>query len=77
MACGTPVAAANAGSLPEVCADAAVLFDPALPETIASGVLQALDRADELSARGLERARAFTWEATAEAHERIYASLAG
>ena len=28
MACGCPVAASNAGSLPEVVGDAAVLFDP-------------------------------------------------
>ena len=31
MACGCPVAAAAAGSLPEVCGDAAVLFDPLEP----------------------------------------------
>ncbi len=31
MACGCPVAAAAAGSLPEVCGDAAVLFDPLDP----------------------------------------------
>jgi glycosyltransferase involved in cell wall biosynthesis len=77
MACGTPVAASSAGSLPEVCGDAAVLFGPERPELIASGVLEALDRAKELSARGLERARTFTWEATAAAHEKIYELLLG
>ena len=43
MACGCPVAAAGVGSLPEVCGDAAVLFDPLDPEAIAAGVDEALD----------------------------------
>ncbi|MFN0152877.1 MAG: glycosyltransferase family 4 protein [Gaiella sp.] len=72
MACGCPVAASSAGSLPEVCGDAAVLFDPFDPESIARGVEQALARAPELQARGLERAAAFTWRSCAEAHDRIY-----
>ena len=63
----------RAGSLPEVCGDAAVLFDPLDPEAIAAGVEEALDRADELSERGLRRAAAFTWDETARAHDRVYA----
>ncbi len=73
MACGCPVAAAAAGSLPEVCGDAAVLFDPLDPEAIAAGVDEALTRSAELSDRGLQRAAAFTWDETARAHDRIYA----
>jgi glycosyltransferase involved in cell wall biosynthesis len=75
MACGCPVAAAATGSLPEVCGDAAVLFDPRDPEAIAAGVEEALHRAAELSERGLRRAAAFTWEETARAHDRIYATF--
>jgi glycosyltransferase involved in cell wall biosynthesis len=75
MASGCPVAASRAGAIPEVCGDAAVLFDPADPEAIAAGVLEALARADELSARGLERAARFTWEAAARGHEQVYRSL--
>ena len=75
MACGCPVAASAAASLPEVCGDAAVLFDPLDPEAIAAGVEEALDRSDELSERGLERAATFTWEATAHGHDRIYAAF--
>ena len=37
MACGCPVAASNVASLPEVCGDAAVYFDPLSPESIAAG----------------------------------------
>ena len=70
MACGCPVAAAAAGSLPEVCGDAAVLFDPLDPEAIAAGIDEALRRSAELSARGLLRAATFTWDETARAHDR-------
>ena len=75
MACGCPVAASRAASLPEVCGDAAVLFDPDDPEAIAQGVLDALARADKLRPRGLARAAAFTWEASARRHEAVYRSL--
>ena len=72
MACGCPVAASDAGSLPEVVGDAAVLFDPREPESIAAGISETLDRADELRRRGLARAAGFTWDATARAHDRVY-----
>ena len=73
LACGCPVASSNAGSLPEVLGDAAVLFDPEDPDAVAAGVSEALDRASELSTRGPERAAAFTWEATARLHDEVYA----
>ena len=72
MACGCPVAAAATGSLPEVCGDAAVLFDPVDPEAIAAGIDEALTRTVELNERGLRRAALFTWDETARAHDRIY-----
>ena len=76
MACGCPVAASDTGSLPEVCGDAAELFDPTDPAAIAAGISAALARADELSAAGLRRAAGFTWEATARAHDSVYRELA-
>jgi glycosyltransferase involved in cell wall biosynthesis len=72
MACGTPVAAARAGSLPEVCGDAAVLFDPHDPEAIAAGVRDALARSEELRPAGIAHAAGFTWEATARSHAEAY-----
>jgi glycosyltransferase involved in cell wall biosynthesis len=77
MACGCPVAASNAGSLPEVVGDAAVLFDPHDAAAIAAGITEALDRATVLSAQGFERAAGFTWDATARAHDRVYELAAG
>ncbi len=77
MASGCPVAASTAGSLPEVCGDAAVLFDPESPEAIAAGVEQALARAAELSAGGPAQAARFTWAACADAHVAAYHAAAG
>jgi glycosyltransferase involved in cell wall biosynthesis len=77
MACGCPVAAARAGSLPEVCDDAARLFDPESPSEIAAAVLEVLAAPDEWRARGLERAARFTWERSAREHEAVYRELLG
>ena len=77
MACGCPVAASRAGSLPEVCGDAAVLFDPDDPAAIAQGVLDALAQTDVLRERGLARASGFTWDAAARSHESVYRALLG
>ena len=75
MACGCPVAASTAGSLPEVCGDAAVLFDPRDPKAIADGVEEALDRSADLTMRGLSRSKAFTWAKTAHAHDLVYSAF--
>ena len=72
MACGCPVAASNAGAIPEVCGDAAVLFDPADVEAMAAAMLEADTRRDELSTLGLARAALFTWDETARQHEDVY-----
>jgi glycosyltransferase involved in cell wall biosynthesis len=72
MASGCPVASSNAASLPEVCGDAAVYFDPRDPEAIANGVREALAIADELHELGIARAARFTWEESARRHEYVY-----
>lgn len=72
MASGCPVAAAAAGSLPEVCGDAAELFDPRDPASIADGIHRALDRSGELTERGLEQVRTFTWQRCADVHVEVY-----
>jgi glycosyltransferase involved in cell wall biosynthesis len=77
MACGCPVVVARAGALPEVCGDAARYVDPLSPESIAEGVADALAHPDDLVAKGLERVQAFTWAATARAHEAVYRELTG
>lgn len=66
---GVPVACSNASAMPEVAGDAARYFDPLRPDDIAAAVLDLLGDpalASQLVAAGRERARAFSWEATAE-----------
>jgi glycosyltransferase involved in cell wall biosynthesis len=76
MACGCPVACSNAASLPEVCGDAARLFDPRSVAEIAEAIDDAIRRSEELAALGLARAAQFTWEATAAAHDAVYRDAA-
>jgi glycosyltransferase involved in cell wall biosynthesis len=64
MACGCPVVAARAASLPEVCGDAAAYFDPRDPGALAGAILGVLGSRSlelDLRARGLARAATFTW----------------
>lgn len=75
LASGCPVAVSHVASLPEICGDAARYFDPAEPEEIVAAVTDALDHPDELRMKGIEQARAFTWERCAREHERVYKEL--
>ncbi|WP_243076971.1 glycosyltransferase family 1 protein [Microbacterium sp. SS28] len=76
MASGCPVAATDAGSVPEVCGDAAVLFDAGEPAAIAAGILTALERSGELTRKGLEQVRMFTWERCRDVHVDVYRAVA-
>jgi glycosyltransferase involved in cell wall biosynthesis len=76
MACGCTVASSNAASLPEVCGDAARLFDPTSVEEMVAAVEDVLDDPGPWRERGFARAAGFTWEATARAHDDVYAELA-
>jgi glycosyltransferase involved in cell wall biosynthesis len=75
MACGTPVVTSNVSSLPEVTGDAALLVDPTSAEEIAAAITRVLTdpalRAD-LKARGLARARQFSWERSVRQIREIY-----
>jgi len=72
MLCGTPVVTSAASAMEEVAAGAAELVDPLEPASIADGIERAIVRRDELRASGLERARLFTWDATAAAATAAY-----
>lgn len=79
MASGTPVVTSNVSSLPEVAGGAAVLVDPYRPEAIADGIERVL--CDEtlrrdLRAKGLARARQFSWEASVTRVREIYGEAA-
>jgi glycosyltransferase involved in cell wall biosynthesis len=75
MACGCPVAAADSGSVAEVCGDGARLFDPTDPGAIAAAVDEVLRDPAPWVERGLARAMLFTWEEAAGGHEAAYREL--
>lgn len=68
MGCGCPVICSNVSSLPEVAGDAALLIDPHQSDLLAGTLAQVLDAPAlqaMLRARGLARAKEFTWDRTA------------
>jgi glycosyltransferase involved in cell wall biosynthesis len=68
MTRGVAVACSNASSLPEVAGNAALTFDPTDERAMAGAIERLLGdpvEAERLRARGLRRAREFTWERTA------------
>ncbi len=73
--CGVPVITSNITSMPEVAGDAALLCDPYDVASIASAmerIASDCDLRNDLIKKGLERAKAFTWDGAAE---RLWASI--
>lgn len=69
FASGTPVVTSNVSSMPEIAGDAALLVDPHRPQEIARAmerIHSSVELREDLSSRGLARARIFTWDAVAE-----------
>jgi len=69
MACGCPVITSNVSSLPEVVGNAAILVDPNDPKAIARAMIAVLKDNElkrEMSKRGVEQAKKFSWETTAK-----------
>jgi glycosyltransferase involved in cell wall biosynthesis len=80
MACGTPVVTSNVSSMPEVAGDAALLVDPCDVAAIAHAVQVVIEDSNlrqSLSQRGLERAKQFTWEKSAQQLLQVYQRLLG
>jgi O-antigen biosynthesis alpha-1,2-mannosyltransferase len=68
MACGTPVVTASVTSMPEVAGDAAILVDPYDIEAIRESLTRLASDTrlrESLRARGLERAKLYSWSSTA------------
>lgn len=75
MACGTPVVTSNRSSLPEVVGDSALTVEPEDEDAICEAMRRLLldDKLkSEMSAKGIERARQFSWERTASATLEAY-----
>ena len=79
MACGTPVIASNAASIPEVMGDAGILFDPSTEGELTRAIQSVLadpSLRSSLREKGLRRAKLFTWKRCAEETLNLYRSIA-
>ena len=78
MACGTPVVSSNSSSLPEVGGDAVVYCDPNdcsdIKDKIAM-VLHDKDLQKEMIDKGLEQAKKFSWEKSAQEHMHVFKEI--
>lgn len=76
LACAAPVVTSERSAMAEIAGDAAVLVDPRDVDAIAAGIAEAIARRDEFARLGPERARRYTWDASAEATVAVYKELA-
>ena len=79
MAAGVPVVAADAGSLPEICGEAAVLVNPRNPSAMAAGLHRIITDSTvsaELVALGHERTEQFSLARSAAGMDALYRALA-
>jgi len=78
FSCGCPALLSNASSLPEIGGDAALYFNPSDPESFTS-TLEHLLMDDtlrmQLTSRGYQRLKQFSWEKTARATREVYEKL--
>ncbi len=75
MACGCPVAVSNVSSLPEVCGDAALYFNPREPEEVSQAMQRLIEDSrlrEELIIKGIKRARSFSWDSSALSHYELF-----
>ncbi|MBR4201657.1 MAG: glycosyltransferase family 4 protein [Oscillospiraceae bacterium] len=78
MACGCPVMAANAASLPEAVGNAALLCNPHKTEAIAKGLEMLWKNGslcEKLRQRGFIRAAAMSWDNAAEKLFQVYREI--
>jgi len=72
LACGAPVVVPRASAQAEVAGGAGLLVDPGDPASVAAAIESV---GEDLRAKGLERAREFSWERTAAAIEDLWEEL--
>jgi glycosyltransferase involved in cell wall biosynthesis len=78
MVNGCPVIAAKSSSLPEVCGDAVLYFNPESSASIGAAITEVLTNrtsADTLITKGYTRAAQFTWENSAALHKQLFERL--
>lgn len=69
MASKTPVIASNSSSIPEICEDAVLYFDPYKPEQLSDNLEKLINDKDlqtELITKGLKQVSKYSWEKSAK-----------
>ncbi|OPJ63369.1 glycosyltransferase family 4 protein [Clostridium oryzae] len=78
MSCGTPVITSNVSSIPEIVGDAGILIDPYDTSNLVNALGTLLENEPlklELIDKGLNRAKLFSWEKTAEKTLEVYKKI--
>lgn len=78
MACGLPVIAANASCLPEIYQNAALYFDPHDPQDLANKIYKVITDSDlckDLSRRGIDQAKKYSWAKMSQQTWEIYQTI--
>lgn len=78
LACGTPVLSSNAASLPEVIGSAGIMVPPDDIEGFTRELIRLSHDSDlcaDLRARGLDRAKSFSWKRIARETVQVYQSI--
>jgi len=77
MACACPVITSNTSSLPEVAGEAGIMINPQNINGLAEAMSKVLTNSklrDNMVKKGLEQAKSFSWEKTAEQTLEVYHS---
>lgn len=75
MQCGVPTMVSNTSSMPEVCADASLYFDPHNIKDMSKAlerIIHDKDLRSDLVKKGFEQSKKFSWERMAEQMYEVY-----
>ncbi len=78
MSCGCPTVVSMAASIPEVCGDASLYFQPDKPKEIAGAMIQAIsDKGlkQRLIQKGFERVQVYNWAKTANQYLSLFEKM--
>jgi mannosyltransferase len=77
MACGCPVVAFRASSIPEVAGNGALLLDEVTPDSLVAALhsIESGQSRESLVRRGIEQSRRFSWAHAAAHYDEVYAAV--
>lgn len=78
MACETPTVVSDRASMPEVCGDASLYFNPDDIDDMKNKIIKVLDNKtlkSELIKKGINRAAAYRWEYVAKKYNKFFYNL--